>query len=121
MNYCSDCGAATRQAVPDGDNRQRHICSNCEMIHYQNPKVIAGVLPTWGEQILLCRRDIEPRRGFWTLPAGLLESAMKNLWLTWTTAIFWAFSTSLISIRFISSTVATSLIKHLPPQPNLAK
>lgn len=79
MNYCSDCGAATRQAVPDGDNRQRHICSNCEMIHYQNPKVIAGVLPTWGEQILLCRRDIEPRRGFWTLPAGFLENGETSL------------------------------------------
>jgi len=79
MNYCNDCGATTHQTIPDGDNRQRHVCSQCETIHYQNPKVITGVLPVWGEQVLLCRRDIEPRRGFWTLPAGFLENGESSL------------------------------------------
>ncbi|TFH68403.1 NUDIX hydrolase [Gammaproteobacteria bacterium LSUCC0057] len=79
MNYCNECGANTRQAIPDGDNRPRHICSSCDTIHYQNPKVIAGVLPIWGDQVLLCRRDIEPRRGFWTLPAGFLENGESSV------------------------------------------
>ncbi len=79
MNYCNDCGATTHQTIPDGDNRQRHVCSGCETIHYQNPKVIAGVLPTWGDQVLLCRRDIEPRRGYWTMPAGFLENGESSL------------------------------------------
>ena len=64
--------------VPDGDNRERLVCGRCEFIHYQNPKVVAGAVCTWrddkGEdKILLAKRAIEPRKGFWTLPAGYME------------------------------------------------
>ena len=79
MNFCSHCGNAVIKKIPQGDNRERYVCSNCGMIHYQNPKVIAGVLPVFGQQILLCKRSIEPRHGFWTLPAGFLENGESSL------------------------------------------
>jgi ADP-ribose pyrophosphatase YjhB (NUDIX family) len=64
--------------VPAGDNRPRYVCANCSAIHYQNPKMVIGSIPVWergGElQVLLCKRAIEPRRGFWTLPAGFMEN-----------------------------------------------
>ncbi len=60
--------------VPQGDNRFRHVCLNCETIHYTNPKMVVGTLPVWEGKILLCRRAIEPRHGFWNLPAGYLEN-----------------------------------------------
>ncbi len=60
--------------TPLGDNRERHVCDACGMIHYQNPKVVCGCLPVWGDKILLCKRAIEPRRGLWTLPAGFMEN-----------------------------------------------
>ena len=64
--------------IPDGDNRERLVCARCEFIHYQNPKIVAGAVCTWkddkGEdKILLAKRAIEPRKGFWTLPAGYME------------------------------------------------
>lgn len=74
MNYCSDCGNPTQLRIPDDDNRERHVCDSCDLIHYSNPKVIAGCLPIWDDQVLLCRRAIEPRKGYWTLPAGFLEN-----------------------------------------------
>lgn len=73
MKFCGDCGAAVIQRIPAGDNRLRYVCTACEKIHYQNPTVITGCLPVYGDQVLLCRRAIEPRYGFWTLPAGFLE------------------------------------------------
>lgn len=60
--------------VPDGDNLPRLVCGQCGFIHYENPKVVVGSVCTLGERILLCRRAIEPRRGYWTLPAGYLEA-----------------------------------------------
>lgn len=74
MNYCSTCGEKVSLMIPDGDNRQRHVCASCGMIHYQNPNVVAGCIPEWEDKILLCRRAIEPRKGLWTLPAGFLEN-----------------------------------------------
>lgn len=75
MNYCSQCGSSKLTFdIPEGDNRPRHICPNCQAIHYQNPKVIVGCLPIWEDKILLCRRAIEPRAGYWNLPAGYLEN-----------------------------------------------
>ena len=74
MKYCSDCGSPTRLRIPEDDNRERHVCESCDLIHYSNPNVIAGCLPLWGDQVLLCRRAIEPRKGYWTLPAGFLEN-----------------------------------------------
>lgn len=73
MNYCPLCSQPVRHGIPQGDDRPRHICDACGAIHYQNPKVIAGCIPVSGERILLCRRAIEPRLGFWTLPAGFME------------------------------------------------
>ena len=74
MNYCSHCAAPVVHRVPSGDNRPRHVCEGCGLIHYSNPKIIAGCLPVWNEQVLLCRRAIEPRHGLWTLPAGFMEN-----------------------------------------------
>jgi len=74
MNYCSDCGAPVSLKIPEHDDRLRFVCDACGVIHYQNPKIVAGVLPVWGEQVLLCRRAIAPRYGLWTLPAGFMEN-----------------------------------------------
>ncbi len=60
--------------VPEGDNRERHVCDSCGVIHYINPRIIAGTLPVYEGKILLCRRAIEPRKGYWTLPAGFMEN-----------------------------------------------
>jgi ADP-ribose pyrophosphatase YjhB (NUDIX family) len=75
MNYCSHCGAPVSLKVPAGDNLPRHVCERCGTIHYQNPKMVVGAIPEWGDRILLCRRAIEPRSGLWTLPAGFMENA----------------------------------------------
>ena len=66
-------GRSFARVVPDGDNRPRLVCTDCGFIHYENPKVVVGSVCTWEDRFLLCRRAIEPRRGFWTLPAGYLE------------------------------------------------
>lgn len=60
--------------IPPGDNRERHVCEECNTIHYQNPVIVAGCIATWQDKILLCRRAIEPRYGLWTLPAGFMEN-----------------------------------------------
>ena len=59
--------------VPDGDTRERSVCRDCGYVSYENPKVVVGSVVAHGGRVLLCRRAIEPRRGFWTLPAGYLE------------------------------------------------
>lgn len=61
------------QLVPDGDNRPREVCDSCGYVAYSNPKIVVGSVLVEGRSVLLCRRAIEPRRGFWTLPAGYLE------------------------------------------------
>ena len=73
IQHCRVCGAAARYRVPTDDNRERAICSACGEIHYENPLNVVGTVPVWGDQVLLCRRAIEPRLGFWTLPAGFME------------------------------------------------
>jgi ADP-ribose pyrophosphatase YjhB (NUDIX family) len=73
IKHCRACGAAVHYTVPAGDNRERAVCTACETVHYENPINVVGTVPVWGEQVLLCRRNIEPRHGFWTLPAGFLE------------------------------------------------
>jgi ADP-ribose pyrophosphatase YjhB (NUDIX family) len=73
MKFCSQCGGNLTRAIPEGDDRLRHICGDCGTIHYQNPKVIAGCIPVWEDRVLLCKRAIEPRYGTWTLPAGFME------------------------------------------------
>jgi ADP-ribose pyrophosphatase YjhB (NUDIX family) len=74
MKFCSVCGYEVRVGVPQGDNRPRHLCDQCGTVHYHNPKVVAGCIAHWGEQILMCRRAIEPRHGLWTVPAGFMEN-----------------------------------------------
>jgi ADP-ribose pyrophosphatase YjhB (NUDIX family) len=74
MNFCSQCGEQVIQRIPEGDSRLRYVCEHCHTIHYQNPNIVAGSLPVWDGKVLLCRRAIEPRLGFWTLPAGFMEN-----------------------------------------------
>ncbi|MBM5811158.1 MAG: NUDIX hydrolase [Gammaproteobacteria bacterium] len=74
MKYCSQCGSAVALLVPSGDHRPRHVCAACGTIHYQNPKIVAGCVVEHAGRILLCRRAIEPRHGFWTIPAGFMEN-----------------------------------------------
>lgn len=59
--------------VPDGDSRERLVCGDCGWIHYDNPKIIVGAVCTWEDKLLLCKRAIEPRVGYWTMPAGFME------------------------------------------------
>jgi ADP-ribose pyrophosphatase YjhB (NUDIX family) len=74
MNFCSHCGASVTLRVPAHDNRPRYVCNQCHTIHYQNPRMVVGAIAEWEGKILLCRRAIEPRLGFWTLPAGFMEN-----------------------------------------------
>nr|WP_314543876.1 NUDIX hydrolase [uncultured Massilia sp.] len=78
MKFCSECAHPVTVAIPEGDNRPRYVCTHCGTIHYQNPKLVIGSIPVWeagGElQVLLCKRAIEPRHGYWTLPAGFMEN-----------------------------------------------
>jgi ADP-ribose pyrophosphatase YjhB (NUDIX family) len=73
IKHCRACGAAVAYVVPADDNRPRAVCSQCATIHYENPLNVVGTLPVWQDQVLLCRRNIEPRFGLWTLPAGFME------------------------------------------------
>ncbi|HET7396381.1 MAG TPA: NUDIX hydrolase [Gammaproteobacteria bacterium] len=74
MNYCSQCGHSLAVKIPPGDHLPRHVCEHCGTIHYQNPKLVVGCVCEWDGKVLLCRRAIEPRAGFWTLPAGFMEN-----------------------------------------------
>lgn len=73
FQHCKVCGAPVAYQVPADDNRPRAVCTACATIHYENPLNVVGTVPYWGEQVLLCRRNIEPRKGLWTLPAGFME------------------------------------------------
>jgi ADP-ribose pyrophosphatase YjhB (NUDIX family) len=73
IKHCRECGTAVTYQVPADDNRDRAVCPACRTIHYENPLNVVGTLPYWQDQVLLCRRAIEPRHGFWTLPAGFME------------------------------------------------
>jgi ADP-ribose pyrophosphatase YjhB (NUDIX family) len=72
-NFCCSCGARVSLRTPPGDNSPRHVCDGCRTVHYRNPLMVIGTLPEWEDQVLLCRRAIEPRLGFWTLPGGFME------------------------------------------------
>ncbi|MGB0954676.1 MAG: NUDIX hydrolase [Panacagrimonas sp.] len=74
MKYCNICGSTVEHRIPDGDNLPRHVCTDCGHIQYFNPRVIVGCVPETADgRILICRRNIEPRFGLWTVPAGFLE------------------------------------------------
>lgn len=74
LKYCSNCAAPVANRVPPGDNKPRYLCDSCGEIHYQNPRLVVGCVPEWEDRLLLCRRAIEPRYGYWTLPAGFMEN-----------------------------------------------
>jgi len=74
IKFCNHCGYSISLEIPEGDNRPRHVCKNCGEIQYQNPKIVAGCIPSWEDKILICRRAIEPRYGYWTIPAGFMEN-----------------------------------------------
>lgn len=74
MKFCSNCAAPVAHRVPPGDNKPRYLCDACGEIHYQNPRMVVGCVPEWDGRLLLCRRAIEPRYGYWTLPAGFMEN-----------------------------------------------
>lgn len=74
MKFCSDCGAPVTLLIPDGDHLPRYVCTVCKTVHYQNPRIITGCVPEWQGKILLCKRAIEPRLGYWTFPAGFMEN-----------------------------------------------
>lgn len=74
MKFCSNCAAPLARRVPPGDSLPRWLCDACGTIHYENPKLVVGTVPEWNGRLLLCRRAIEPRYGYWTLPAGFMEN-----------------------------------------------
>ena len=74
IRFCNSCGAGAEYRVPEGDSLPRAVCTACGHIQYENPKLVVGCLPTWGDRILICKRAIEPRHGLWTLPAGFMEN-----------------------------------------------
>ncbi len=73
MKYCSSCGKHVTRRVPENDTHERWVCESCDTIHYQNPKLVVGCIAQKDGKILLCKRAIEPRYGYWTLPAGFME------------------------------------------------
>ena len=74
IKHCKACGAAVQYRLPDdGDTRQRAVCPACHTVHYENPLNVVGTVPIWNDKVLLCKRNIEPRLGKWTLPAGFME------------------------------------------------
>ncbi len=79
MKFCSSCGSTVVLEIPAGDDRHRHVCKDCDTIHYQNPRIITGCLPLHEDKVLLCKRAIEPRHGFWTLPAGFMENGETTI------------------------------------------
>src|SRR5262245_1024777 len=74
MKFCSACAHPVTFSIPDGDHLPRFVCGQCGAIHYQNPRLVVGCVPERDGKILLCRRAIEPRRSYWTLPAGFMEN-----------------------------------------------
>ncbi len=72
--FCSQCGSETSRKIPKYDDHPRFVCQTCDHIHYQNPNLVVGTLPTWEDRLLLCRRAIEPGYGLWTLPGGFMEN-----------------------------------------------
>jgi ADP-ribose pyrophosphatase YjhB (NUDIX family) len=74
MKFCSFCGDSVVLRIPAGDDRERFVCVTCEQIHYINPRIIVGCVPVHEGRVLLCKRAIEPRKNYWTLPAGFMEN-----------------------------------------------
>lgn len=111
MNFCSDCGQPVRVGIPDDDNRPRHICDHCNTIHYQNPKIVAGTIPVYGDKILLCKRAIEPRYGYWTLPAGFMENHETTADAAWRET--WEEAQAKVNIQQLYMLIDTTVISQV--------
>ncbi|KAB2907345.1 MAG: NUDIX hydrolase [Dechloromonas sp.] len=74
MQFCVRCGSSVSLVVPVGDSLPRHVCGTCGHIHYENPRLVVCCVAEWQGSILMCRRAIEPRNGYWTLPGGFMEN-----------------------------------------------
>jgi len=74
MKFCAECGGRVSLRTPPGDHLPRHVCEACGAIHYRNPRLVVGCVPEFDGRILLCKRAIEPRLGYWTVPAGFMEN-----------------------------------------------
>ena len=72
--FCSYCGNRTIITTPAGDHLLRRVCPACQAVHYENPRLVVGCVPEHEGRILICRRAIEPRLGYWTVPAGFMEN-----------------------------------------------
>lgn len=79
MKFCTSCGYSVTLRIPAGDDRERFVCDHCELIHYSNPRVIVGCIPVHAGKVLLCQRAIEPRKHYWTLPAGFMENGETSV------------------------------------------
>ncbi len=79
MKFCHQCAGSLILRIPEGDDKPRHCCSDCDTIFYLNPKNVVGTLPFFEDKVLLCKRAIEPRSGKWTLPAGFMENGESSL------------------------------------------
>ena len=73
MDFCPRCGGLIELLRLADDDRDRFVCKSCGTVHYVNPKIVVGSVCTFGDRLLLCRRAIDPRSGFWTIPAGYME------------------------------------------------
>jgi len=73
MKYCSDCGGPVSRRTPEKDTHERWVCDDCGIVHYQNPLIVVGCVAERNGKVLLCKRAIEPRLGYWTVPAGFME------------------------------------------------
>jgi|TARA_R110000868_G_scaffold7132_5_gene39188 ADP-ribose pyrophosphatase YjhB (NUDIX family) len=109
MKYCSQCASIIERRIPEGDNRERDICSVCNTIFYSNPRIVAGTLPVYQGKILLCKRAIEPRLGYWTLPGGFMENdegteqaALRETWEEARAEVTISSLFSMISVTHIS-------------------
>ncbi|MFC3853428.1 NUDIX hydrolase [Salinispirillum marinum] len=87
MKFCNQCATPLAYGVPPDDNMPRFHCPACLVVHYENPRIITCTLPIWQQQILLCKRAIEPQLGLWTLPGGFMENgetvaegALRETW-----------------------------------------
>lgn len=79
MKFCHQCAGALILRIPQGDDKPRHCCSECDTVFYLNPKNVVGTLPFFEDKVLLCKRAIQPRIGKWTLPAGFMENGESSL------------------------------------------
>ncbi len=79
MKYCHFCASPIILRIPEGDDKERHCCDNCDSVFYQNPKNVVGTVPVHEGKVLLCKRAIQPRIGKWTLPAGFMENGESSL------------------------------------------